>query len=257
MKDNLDVFHLRKNIDYYSQNIQLQKPEATILDLLKGTLKDMKMIDVGVGTGRTIPFFAPLVKEYTAVDYSSEMINYCRKKFEKFPAKINFGVADMRDMKEFNSESFDFVLASYNCIDSFDQPYRDQAFKEMNRICRKGGIFCFSTHNIYSITELYKFVLRKNLFEIFRTYVKRRKVMKLNEPFKDIMQKNSAFIIDGAHYFEFKNYYSKPSEHIKELLHYGFSNIQAFDLTYGNKMEDLNSLETSKDFYIYYLCSKG
>jgi ubiquinone/menaquinone biosynthesis C-methylase UbiE len=61
-------------VEYYSKQTNLQPPEETILNLFKGSLSEMKMLDIGVGGGRTTVHFAQLVKTYEAIDYSEEMI---------------------------------------------------------------------------------------------------------------------------------------------------------------------------------------
>jgi ubiquinone/menaquinone biosynthesis C-methylase UbiE len=41
----------------------------------------MKMLDIGVGRGRTTMHFAQAAEEYWAIDYSEEMIAACRERF--------------------------------------------------------------------------------------------------------------------------------------------------------------------------------
>jgi ubiquinone/menaquinone biosynthesis C-methylase UbiE len=59
---------------------ELQSLEKAILDTLKDQLPQMKMLDIGVGGGRTTLHFAQAAEEYWAIDYSDEMIAACRKK---------------------------------------------------------------------------------------------------------------------------------------------------------------------------------
>jgi len=58
-------------VGYYAQLTALQPAEKTILTLLQERLSTMKMLDLGVGAGRTTKYFAPLVGEYIGVDYSA------------------------------------------------------------------------------------------------------------------------------------------------------------------------------------------
>ena len=73
----------------------------------------MKMLDIGVGGGRTTLHFAPLVKEYVGIDYSQNMIKACQERF----AQVSFQTADARSMGIFKDSTFDFILFSYNGID--------------------------------------------------------------------------------------------------------------------------------------------
>ena len=67
----------------YASKMFLFKSEETVLELLKPTLQGMKMLDVGVGAGRTTIYFAPLVHKYVGIDYSAKMITACKNKFKE------------------------------------------------------------------------------------------------------------------------------------------------------------------------------
>ena len=79
--DNCKTFNSDKVVKNYSGSVDLQKPEKTVLDLLRPELAGMRMLDLGVGTGRTTRHFAPLVKEYVGVDYAPAMVKYCQAHF--------------------------------------------------------------------------------------------------------------------------------------------------------------------------------
>ena len=69
----------------------LHKPEETVLNELRAKLPKMRMLDIGVGAGRTTHHFASLTKkEYVGVDISKNMIKACRRKFRNYPQKISF-----------------------------------------------------------------------------------------------------------------------------------------------------------------------
>ncbi len=63
------------------QKSELQPPEKTILEMMQDKLGNMKMLDIGVGAGRTTVHFAPLVQEYVGIDYSENMIKACKSSF--------------------------------------------------------------------------------------------------------------------------------------------------------------------------------
>lgn len=88
-----------------------------MLNELRTKLPEMRMLDIGVGAGRTTHHFAPLTKEYIGVDYSKNMIKARRRKFRNYPKKLTFKVADARDLKLFGDKYFDFALFSFNGID--------------------------------------------------------------------------------------------------------------------------------------------
>jgi ubiquinone/menaquinone biosynthesis C-methylase UbiE len=130
--------------DYASRDY-LEPAERTVLEMLKPELQEMDMLDMGVGGGRTTKYFAPLVKNYTGADYATNMIDVC---LEKYGNDYFFLTCDARDMKEVPDNSYDLVLFSYNGLDSFRHSERKESLKEIHRIIKPDGYFCFSSHNL-------------------------------------------------------------------------------------------------------------
>src|ERR1041385_7806991 len=81
MISNECTFERERVVRAYEQENELQKPEEVVLTMLKDRLKDMRMLDIGVGAGRTTFHFAPRVKEYIGIDYSQKMIEACKRRF--------------------------------------------------------------------------------------------------------------------------------------------------------------------------------
>ena len=102
MKDgsisNLRTWKKQDIIDEYAASTELQPPEKAILDTLRDQLRQMKMLDIGVGGGRTTVHFAQAAEEYWAIDYSEEMIAACRERFRDVSNKVRFAVCDARAM---------------------------------------------------------------------------------------------------------------------------------------------------------------
>ncbi len=160
--NNKIVYESEDIIRFYTEQNDLQKPETTILTELRNKLPKMRMLDIGVGGGRTTTHFAFLAKEYLGIDYSSQMINACIKKFHGSPQKISFLTADARTMKSFKDNSFDFVLFSFNGIDYMDHEDRLASLREIRRLIRSGGYFCFSTHNLNFLSNKCSIQLSKH-----------------------------------------------------------------------------------------------
>ena len=74
---------------------------------------NLKVLDLGVGAGRTTKFLMDLADEYVGIDYSQGMINACKK--GKL-SKLKFFVADAQNLNFLDSNYFDFILFSYNGI---------------------------------------------------------------------------------------------------------------------------------------------
>ena len=238
---------------YYSLKDSLQKSEKKILDLLKDELARMKMLDVGVGGGRTTRYLAPLVKDYVGIDYAEELTEICRK---KFPAN-KFLTVDVRNMSVFSEKEFDFILFSFNGLDYMPHADRMAALQQIKRVLSPGGYFCFSTHNIRLIStwgrlefSISPIVLIQNIIK----YYKRRSINKLTvEKINETAQADHAILNDGAHYWQLETYYVQIAYQIKILEEIGYKNIRVFDLN-GDQL-DQEDVKKNKDPWLYYLCS--
>ncbi len=152
---NKKVYKKKRIVEIYSKHTELQKPEETIFNLLKNELPKMKMLDIGVGGGRTTLHFAKMVKEYVGIDFSKEMIDVCRKRFADYFGDISFKVYDARNLDIFKDNSFDLILFSFNGIDYVNQAERLKILAGIRRILKPNGYFCFSPHNLQSIHKLF------------------------------------------------------------------------------------------------------
>lgn len=255
---NKNVYKKKRIVEIYSKQTELQKPEKTIFNLLKNDLPKMKMLDVGVGGGRTTLHLAKLVDEYIGIDSSEEMIEVCRKRFADYPEKVSFRLCDVRNLAEFGDNQFDFILFSFNGIDYISHAERLKVLEDFRRILKPKGYFCFSSHNLQSIHKLFDFKEQK-IFQIgFPKQIIRWALLRFiynnKVPIRKLKDKGFAIFNDGAERFGLQSYYIKPSEQIKQLQPY-FSNVQIFFLKNGNQVVNFNNLKSIKDDWLYYLCS--
>lgn len=102
-----------------------------------------RVLDIGVGAGRTTEFMRTLNLDYTGVDYSEGMIRQCGTRFPDARCVH----CDARDMSCFGDRSFEFVVFSNNGLDCLVHEDRLLALREINRVLATGGLFLFSTHN--------------------------------------------------------------------------------------------------------------
>ena len=78
---NKEAYTTSSIVGHYRQLSMLQPAEKAILDLFQDRLPTMKMLDIGIGGGRTTHHFSHLAGEYTGIDYSAEMIADCQQRF--------------------------------------------------------------------------------------------------------------------------------------------------------------------------------
>ena len=126
-------------VDFYSNQWQLFEPEKVIRHLLSSDLRSMRMLDIGVGTGRTTQNFVSEVKYYAGIDYSSAMLEKCKSRFNNLGDNVMFRLMDATNMTEFGDNSFEFVLFSYNGIDNVDHTGRIKILDEIKRVLVPGG----------------------------------------------------------------------------------------------------------------------
>lgn len=240
----------------YSKSTYLHDPEKTVLRMLRPKLKSMNMLDIGTGAGRTSCHFMHLVKGYTGIDYSKEMVNACKKRFRNPKGKINFEVCDARSMHIFKDNRFDFILVSSNALDYISHEDRLKALKEIRRVGKPGGFFLFSSHNLQSIGRLLEVPLTFNPVNMFRNIVTYALLKILNTDFKKLKKEKYTIMNDGAHQFRLSTYYIRPAEQIKQLENEGFSVISVYSSENGAKIKksDINATKEGLYHGLYYFC---
>src|SRR3989344_1152446 len=192
---NKQAYGSDRSVQSFGANETLQASERTILEILRPKLPDMAMLDIGVGAGRTTVHFAPLVREYRGFDYADGMVKEARKRFPH----VRFEVADATDMKEFPDHSFDFLLFSYNGIDCLSSEKRIRVLKEVCRVGKTKGYFCFSSHNIYGLWKLLRFHPHRNPKRLWNN-LRRFVLMRFHNPaYQTLIQRDMAVIQEAYH----------------------------------------------------------
>jgi len=137
------VYHAPGVERLYEDWTRVPIDETMALLKYQPTFVDADVLDLGVGTGRTTRYLAPLARSYQGLDFSPRMV---RTLGELLPwASVRLG--DMRDLSEFDTEGFDFVMASSNVISAVNHEGRLRVLTEVHRVLRQGGTFMFSSHN--------------------------------------------------------------------------------------------------------------
>jgi len=118
--------------------------ERAALDLVREEIRDEPILDIGVGTGRTIPLLRPLTSDYRALDYLPAMVEVSRRRYPE--ARIDVG--DARDLSGYPAGHFGFVNFSFSGIDAVGAKDRRLVLRAVHRVLAPGGIFLLSTLNI-------------------------------------------------------------------------------------------------------------
>jgi ubiquinone/menaquinone biosynthesis C-methylase UbiE len=100
-----------------------------------------KVLEVGVGTGKNIPYY-PEGCEVTAIDFSTAMLAKAEKKLHLAKVPVTLLEMDIQDM-DFADDSFDTVVAT--CVFcSVPDPIR--GLNEVRRVCKEDGKIILLEH---------------------------------------------------------------------------------------------------------------
>ncbi len=103
---------------------------------------ELKLLEVGVGTGLSLPMFPPSLY-VTGIDLSQKMLDKARERVADLGLK-NVDLIKMDATRlEFPDDSFDRVLAAYFIS---TVPDLVAVVREMKRVCRPGGYLVFLNH---------------------------------------------------------------------------------------------------------------
>lgn len=118
--------------------------EAAAFAHVRAQLIGLPILELGVGTGRTIAFTAPLAAEYRALDYLAPMVEACRR---AHPG-VRVDLGDARTLDGLPDAHFGLVTFAFNGIDAVSHADRARVLAAVHRVLVPGGLFFFSTLNL-------------------------------------------------------------------------------------------------------------
>lgn len=254
MNENREVYNSAAVVSRYRGRDAIHPAEGAVLERFRDELRNARMLDIGVGAGRTTLHFAPVVREYVGVDYAPGMVAACRDRFQD-QANASFSVCDARDMTEFADGSFDFVLFSYMGIDSVSHEDRARILSEVKRVLRPGGRFVFSAHNLRVIPRLYRPYRTKSVISTLWTAMRAVRVRMLNPPQAELLARDHAQIRDGSEKFRTQMYYIKPEAQVRALQELGFGSIDTYGLD-GRRLGE-GELATVREPWVHYVAVRS
>jgi ubiquinone/menaquinone biosynthesis C-methylase UbiE len=252
-------------VAYYGRLDGLLPAEQALLTKLKPDLSRFRMLDLGVGAGRTTPYFAPFVREYAGADVSPRMVDLCRSRFADRGWKhVRWVVADVKRMAEFDDDCFDFVLFSFNGLDSVGgHEERRSALLEVRRVSAPGGVFALSSHNLGSVPEWLSFRVKvrdalrsrrtRSLIQLPLDLLRIAILRAANPRLSELAASNRAILTDTRHRARrVRNYYIRPAEQLRELQSAGFHDPRVLSSS-GEELRVVG-VDDVDERWVHYLC---
>jgi SAM-dependent methyltransferase len=104
-------------------------------------VRGRRILDIGVGGGRTVEMMRSLSTNYVGLDYMPEMVAAATRRF----AGVDIRLGDARDLSQFPDGTFDLVTFSNAGIDAVAHEDRPRILSEARRVLGPAGLFWFST----------------------------------------------------------------------------------------------------------------
>ena len=241
--DNARYYRSDAAVREYTGYDHLMEAEAAVLRLLVSEgLGSKRMLDLGVGGGRTAVHFAPAAGEYVGVDYSAPLVEACRRRFaDSGWEHARFEVADARDLSRWPDGSFGFALFSWNGLDAIpDEDGRLRALREIRRVLEPGARFCFSAHNLehaLAPAALPRRLLRRML----------------NPGLGRLARSDAGYVADERVGLKWeRHYYIRPAAQLVQLLEVGFTDPVALRPD-GTQVASPTANEFADRHWLYYL----
>lgn len=141
--DEINKGTMHASAAVYSTFDGLGAPERVALASVADRVRGGRILDIGVGGGRTVPHLRAISEDYIGVDYVQSMVDVCRRKYPS----VRFEYADARAMPQFADASFDLIVFAWAGLCMVDHAGRLAILGEVRRLLKPGGFFVFSTYN--------------------------------------------------------------------------------------------------------------
>lgn len=191
---------------------------------------DRSVLDLGCGGGRTTPTLSALFGSYLGIDYSPDMIRLAQIR----NPGAQFTVGDARKL-EVPDSSVDFLLFSFNGIDTSSAADRGLILREAWRTLKPGGHFAFSTHNrdFVDLDQLRRPSLPRLSLAPLRaarevTRYARSHWNRWRRRRFEVEMTDHALITERGSDFAYLIHYSSLSAQVTQLLEARFTRITAF-----------------------------
>lgn len=249
--DNRRTYEDASVVESYRSASQLTAAEVKVLASLPHDLGSSRLLDIGVGAGRTTGELASTVAHYVGIDYSHGLVAAARR---RHPG-VDLSWGDARDLARFPPASFDVVHFSFNGIDYVDHADRLRVHHEVHRVLAPGGAWTFSTHNRAYVRRGMlpwqgrirpgRVMLRKSV-EALAARGNRRRLRA-----QEVETVDYALVNDDAHHYSLLTYYISADSQLRQLADAGFVDGAVFD-----QRGDPTDGPSTESIWLHYSCRR-
>jgi ubiquinone/menaquinone biosynthesis C-methylase UbiE len=191
-----------------------------------------------------------MAADYVGLDYSARMIETCKQRYPGFA----FVQGDATELSLFGDASFEFVVFSYNGIDTMSHASRLKVLREVFRVLCPQGSFAFSSHSIdyrnialwfdRRLSLLAPASLRKHAKNLIGYLQVRR---------HQIRTSDHAILSDPRAGYRQMTYFISRSSQVAQLEAAGFEEVAI--LSWDGRLVDADTLDRDSMAF-YYICRK-
>ena len=189
-----------------------------------------RVLELGCGAGRVTGYLAEMAHEVHAIDMSPVMLDYSRKTWPQ----VTFHKRDITELDDFETGSFDAILAPCNMLDVLTDAERRAELDELHRLLADDGLLFMSSHNRGYVPNLRTPRMvntrrpRAFVDDVRKLRMRernRRRLLPLEEHRDDY-----EIINDGAYDFTLLHYFVFRDAQERQFSEHGFELLECMDL---------------------------